>query len=212
MPSTGTTRTKPKSRSCRRKRDERAGRPLSRCEYQPRERDSWHVPPDQTWMLGLGDDDNEDDHNSPPETPTVTYSDDRRTVPLRLVGSADNPLTGATRREFRAGCRSLRAVLLGLRDDFPHDPECGKRKPRSAAAKRAEHINSRLARKVYNITCMSLHERQTFCDAVVRPARRGRSETADNSRERRSGSIEGTFSELPRSPSPCDRHESASWR
>ncbi len=151
MPSTGTSGTKCRSRSLRRTLDECAGRPLPRREYQPRERDSWHIPPsDQAWLYGR-DDDDADDPTASLESPSVEYSDDRRTVPLRLVGSASNPLAGATRRGFRAGCGSMRAVLLNLRDEFPHDPDFGKRKPRSAAAKHAEHINSRLARKVYRL-------------------------------------------------------------
>lgn len=151
MPSTGTSGTKCRSRSLRRTLDECAGRPLPCREYQPRERDSWHLlPSDQAWLYGL-DDDDVDDPNAWLESPLVEHLDDRRTVPLRLVGSASNPLAGATRREFRAGCRSMRKVLLDLRDEFPHDPDCGKRKPRSAAAKNAEHINSRLARKVYRL-------------------------------------------------------------
>ncbi len=146
MPSKGKSRTKRKSRSSRRQRDERAGRRLACAAYLPRERESSLIPADLYWM-----DFSSDDSGDAPELPLRAYIDDRRTVPLRLVGSADNPLAGATRREFRAGCRSMRAVLLDLRDEFPHDPDCGKRKPRSAAAKHAEHINSRLARNVYRL-------------------------------------------------------------
>lgn len=157
MPCTGTSRSKCRSRSSCRTLEERAGRPLSCRENLPRERESWHLSSDLAWILALEEldafkeEEDVDDLTTQHTTPLAEYSGNRPKVSLRMVGSTDNPLSGATRREFRAGCRSMRAVLLDLRDEFPHDPDCGKRKPRSIAAKNAEHINSRLARKVYRL-------------------------------------------------------------
>jgi len=146
VPFTGTTRNKRTSRFTRPKPVKCGDYPLPDFNYQHPKRDPWYFYIDQK-LLPL-----ENYASTPSVEPLFfTYADARRTVPLKLIGSDDNPLAPATRRELRTGCRSMRAVLLDMRNQFPHDSETGKRKPRSTQAKNAEPINSRLARKILSL-------------------------------------------------------------
>lgn len=125
MPSARITRIGQTLRHSSRTRDQCVSHTSECTDYEPPEREAWHLPPDQMWILRQRRCESENDPPSPPERIRCDETDSRTQIPLRLVGSTHSPVSGATRREFRAGCRAMRKVLLDLRDELPHYTECG---------------------------------------------------------------------------------------